>query len=414
MERTILHVDANSFFASVECALNPDIADKPVAVVGDTEKRHGIILTANYIAKREYGIKTGEVIWAAKQKCPDLVTVKSNMKMYLHYSRLMRDILYTYSDYIEPFGCDESWIELNGLLKNYGVEVADKIRERMKEELGITVSVGVSFNKVFAKLGSDMKKPDAVTEITRENFRDKIWCLPVQDLLYVGHKTRLKLNKRAIYTIGDLANTNEDLIRSWLGVNGVMLRDFANGLDTSPVMKYNTSRNIKSIGNSTTCPHDLSNDGEVRTVLMVLADSVSERMRDKQVKGRELSVSVRDDNLQWCTHQMKIDTATNISREIYKLSFDLFRECWKWERPVRSIGISMGNLCSEQSIEQIDFLGETKRREKLEKLDRVSDILKNRFGRKIIGNARLLKNSELSEFDPKAEHKLNPAGCMMH
>lgn len=412
MERTILHVDANSFFASVECSLNPDIADKPVAVVGDIEKRRGIVLTANYIAKLRYGIKTGEAVWQAKQKCPALVTVGANMNMYLHYSRLMKEILRDYSDYIEPFGCDENWVELKGLLHDAGMEIADKIRARMKAELGITVSIGVSFNKVFAKLGSDMKKPDAVTEISGENFKSKVWPLKVEALLYVGRKTKAKLNKRSIYTIGDLANTDKKMLCSWLGVNGAMLWDFANGYDTSPVMAYGDSRVIKSIGNSTTCPRDLKNNREVKTVLMVIADSVAERMRDHHVKGREITVSIRDNDLNWMSHQCSAERPTNISGEIYNCAFELFKESYNWDKPVRSIGICVGKLCGENSIEQLDLLGTVEKRMRLEAIDRAADSLKRRFGRKVIRRARLLEDMQLSEVDPKADHKINPAGYM--
>lgn len=412
MERTILHVDANSFFASVECSLNPAIANKPVAVVGDSEKRKGIILTANYIAKLGYGIRTGEAIWQAEQKCPELIKVKTNMNMYLHYSRLMREILRDYSDYIEPFGCDENWVELKGLLRGAGMEIAEKIRSRMKSELGITVSIGVSFNKVFAKLGSDMKKPDAVTEITLENFKDKVWGLNVEALLYVGRKTKAKLNKRSIYTIGDLANTDKKLLCSWLGVNGAMLWDFANGRDTSPVMPYGDFRVIKSIGNSTTCPRDLKNNTEVKTVLMIIAESVAERMRDHHVKGKEISVAVRDNELNWRTHQCRVERPTNISGEIYEYAFALFKESYEWKRPIRSIGICVGKLCSESCVEQLDLLGIADKRIKLEAIDKAADSLKRRFGRKVIGRARLLGDIQLSGVDPKMDHKLTPAGYM--
>lgn len=412
MDRTILHIDADSFFASVECAMNPDIRNKPVAVAGSEEKRHGIILTANYIAKRGYGVRTGEAVWQAKKKCPELITVAPNMKLYLHFSELIRDMLRSYSDYIEPFGCDENWIELKGFFGRAGIEAARNISERVRKELGITVSIGVSFNKVFAKLGSDMNKPNGITEITRENFREKVWGLPVESLLYVGVKTKRKLNQRAVYTIGDLAHTEEHLINSWLGKNGIMLREFANGRDSSPVKMALEERDIKSVGNSTTCPYDLTNSEEVKTVLMVLAESVAERLRDHKLKGREITVSVRDNKLRWISHGMSIDFSTNISSEIEMAAEKLFHEVYSFNAPIRGLGISVSRLCSETMPEQLDLFENAEKRMKEEAIERTADVLKRRFGRRIISRARLLRDSELSGVDPKEDHKLNPGGAM--
>lgn len=397
MERTILHIDANSFFASVECAMDPSIADKPVAVVGDAEKRHGIVLTANYNAKLGYGIKTGETVFSAQRKCPELVMVKPNMRLYMHFSKLMREILHSYSDHIEPFGCDENWVELKGFFGRAGMEAAESIRERIKRELGITVSIGVSFNKVFAKLGSDMKKPDAVTEITPDNFREKVWPLPVESLLYVGGKTKQKLNSCAVYTIGDLAKADEYLIGAWLGKNGRMLYEFANGRDTSPVKEYGSVRTVKSVGNSTTCPRDLKSLKEVKTVLMLLAQQVSERLRDKGFKAGEITVSVRDNSLRWTSHGTAAELPTNISSEIFGYAVRLFTELYRWERPIRSLGVSAGKLCERDTADQLDLFGDLQKRIKLENIDRAADMLKSRYGERVIGSARLLEDRELSE-----------------
>ncbi len=407
MDRTILHVDANSFFASVECAVHPELRDKPMAVAGDSEKRHGIILAANYIAKRGYGIKTAETIYKAKRRCPELVTVKPHMELYRRFSERMREILLSYSDYVEPFGCDECWVELKGILGAAGVETAERIRKRIKAELGITVSIGVSFNKVFAKLGSDMKKPDAVTVITRDNFKEKIWNLPVEALLYVGERTRRKLAGCAVYTIGDLARTDEALIKTWLGKNGMMLRMYASGDDTSPVERYDTVRQVKSVGNSTTCPRDLTDESEVRTVLMLLAESVAERLRDGGRKGSEITVSVRDSELKWASHGKSIDMSTDISSEIYTCAFALFKEMYKWKKPIRGLGICVGRLTDRKSPEQLDIFGDAERRLRSETIERTADSLKKRFGRKVIRRARLLNYPELSGTDRAAE-------CMLH
>ena len=249
MERQILHIDANSFYASVECAENPEISDKPVAVVGDAEKRHGIVLTANYIAKLGYGIKTAETVYSALKKCPELIMIKSNMPLYMEYSKKMRDIILEYTDMVEGFGCDENFADVthSARLFGNGEEIAKKISARIKEELKITVSIGVSFNKVFAKLGSDMKKPDGITVISKENFKDIVWNLEADKLLYVGRKTLQKLQRRGIYTIGDIANANIASLRTNLGKNGEMLYMYANGYDLEPVKRFGDEKEVKSI-----------------------------------------------------------------------------------------------------------------------------------------------------------------------
>ena len=235
MERTVLHIDCNKFYASVECLYRPEIRNKPVAVGGDVESRHGIILTKNEIASK-YGLTGGEPLWKARKKCPDLIIVPPNYPLYLRFSKLARMIYADYSEFIEPFGLDENWIDVSGSVQS-GEEIANEIRERVKSELGITVSVGVSFNKIFAKLGSDYKKPDAVTVISKDNFRDIVWPLPCGDLLMVGRATAAKLNSYGIKTIGELANTDEKFLKTVLGKNGQTLRDYANGLDISPVRR---------------------------------------------------------------------------------------------------------------------------------------------------------------------------------
>ena len=396
MERTILHVDANSFFASVECALDPSVKDKPVAVVGNAEERRGIILAANYIAKKQYGIKTAEPIWQAERKCPDLIKKPSNMKMYLLYSRKLREILLSYSDYVEPFGCDEAWVELRGTMRGHGFEIAEEIRERVKKELDITVSIGVSFNKVFAKLGSDLKKPDAVSEITRDNYRDVVWKLPVENLLFVGGKTKQVLNRRAVYTIGDLAQSDPNLISSWLGKNGYQLYAYANGNDSSPVALYEEENEEKSVSASTTCSRDLVTRDDVITVFRELAEEIAERLRYKGHKASEIIIRVRDTDLKWTSHGGKVDVPTDIAREIVQHSMAFFDEKYKDFGPIHSIGISAGGFDEGNMCMQMDIWGESEKREKLEKLERVGDALKGKFNEQVLFNARNLCNTELT------------------
>lgn len=302
MEREILHVDCNKFYASVECYLHPQLRDKPVAVGGSEQSRHGIILTKNEIASK-YGLVVGEPLWKARQKCPDLIIVPPNFPVYIEFSGKVRKILEDYTDLIEPFGLDESWIDVTGDWKKSGYTIAQEIRQRVKEEVGITVSIGLSFNKIFAKLGSDYKKPDAVTVISRDNYKDIVWELPCSDMLMIGRATTKKLNYYGIYTIGDVAMADDRFMKNLLGKNGQMLQRFARGQDTSPVRHMSLSRDIKSIGNSTTTPRDLKNDEDVKIIFTVLAESVSRRMRKHGVKGVTLTISVRDCKLNTFTRQ---------------------------------------------------------------------------------------------------------------
>lgn len=279
--RTILHSDLNNFYASVECLRNPEIRDKPVVVVGSKEDRHGIVLAKNLIAKRA-GVATGDVWWEAQRKCgPELVEVKADFAAYLDVSRAVRRIYEDYTDKIEAFGIDECWLDVTESEKQAGgEEIAHAIRRRIKKELGLTVSIGVSWNKVFAKLGSDMNKPDAVTVISPDNFRQTVWTLPAEELLYVGRATKGKLNRMGIFTIGELANSDRDALKHRLGKWGEWLHDFANGKDSSRVVKTSEEQNVKSIGNSLTVWRDLKNREEVSMVIFMLADSVAARMRE--------------------------------------------------------------------------------------------------------------------------------------
>lgn len=407
MERTVLHIDCNKFYASVECLYRPEIRNKPVAVGGSTESRHGIILTKNEIASK-YGLTVGEPLWKARQKCPDLIVVPPNFPLYLRFSKLTRKIYEDYSEYIEPFGLDESWIDVTGMHRS-GESIANEIRQRVKDELGITVSIGVSFNKIFAKLGSDYKKPDAVTVIDRDNFKDIVWRLPCTDLLMVGRSTGARLNSYGIYTIGDLANADSGFLQSILGKNGLMLRDFANGLECSPVKHKDEVTAVKSVGNSTTTYRDLVNNDDVKTVLRVLSESVATRLREQGLKGKTLSISVRDKNLSTFIRQQQMKAHTDISTEILDNAMQLFVANYSWSCPVRSIGISVSDFDVEQAV-QLDFSGTVQHREKLEKIETTVDCLKKRFGNYCIQRACQLGDRELSRFNPHDEHIIHPIG----
>ena len=382
-----------------------------MAVGGDIEQRHGIILAKNQLAK-QFHVSTGEAIWQAKQKCPELIVLPPNFPLYLRFSRLARDIYLDYSNRVEPFGLDEAWLDITSSenQKDKGERTAQEIRKRIREELGITVSIGVSYNKIFAKLGSDYQKPDAVTLITKENYRQIAWPLPLSDLLYVGPATKRKLNGFGVHTIGELAQTPVEILRSKFGKIGDILWCFSNGLDSSPVADFQNQPIVKSIGNSTTAPRDLESGEDVKMILYVLADSVARRLREQGLKGRTIHFSVRDNSLFSFTRQKTLGFYTNLTEEIAGEALSLFREHYQWKRPVRSIGISVsdleaGTICSQTSL----FCDEVKR-EKMERLDNTVDRLKARFGTFAVQPAVLLKDRNLSGFDPKNDHIIHPVG----
>lgn len=406
MKRCVLHVDCNKFYASVECLYRPELRDKPMAVGGDPENRHGIILTKNEIASK-YGLTVGEPLWKARQKCPDLVVVPPNYPLYLRFSALTRKIYEDYSEFIEPFGLDECWLDVTGSEKS-GEEIAHEIRKRVKSQLGITVSVGVSFNKVFAKLGSDYKKPDAVTVIDESNYKDIAWSLPCGDLLMVGRSAQKKLNAYGINTIGDLADTDVAVLKSLFGKNGEMLHSFANGTECSPIRHKDEISEVKSVGNSTTAPRDLVNDEDVKTVFRVLCESVSARLREKRLKGRVVTIYVRDKELSSFSRQMKIPANTDISTEIFYYAMKLFRTNYFWNKPIRSLGVSVSDF--DVTYEQFDFEKTVENREKQERLETAVDSLRRRFGNYCIGRACQLKDTELSKFNPHEEHIIHPVG----
>ncbi len=410
MDRIILHSDMNCFYASVEMLHHPELAGRPLAVGGDPEARHGIVLTANYIAKKK-GVKTGMALWQAKQACPDLVFVSPRMDLYLRFSRLAHELYSEYTDLLEPFGIDECWLDVTDSvsLKGDGMSIAEEIRRRVKKELGLTVSVGVSWNKIFAKFGSDYKKPDAVTQITRENYRQIVWNAPVADLLYVGRKTFHKLYRIGILTIGDLARSDPELLHSLFGKVGYVLWVFANGEDKTPVSEENFESPIKSIGNSTTTPRDLLDDGDVRTVLYLLSESVASRLRDSHFVGDVVGMSVRDNGLFSFTRQKKIKIPTNISDETARHSIQLFTDHYTWENPIRSIGVRVSDLRPDEYCYQTDLFTDVDMREKQLKMDLAVDSLRGRFGHDCVLRGRMYFDRVLSGLDAKAEdHMVHP------
>ena len=410
-DRVILHSDINCCYASIEHLHHPELAGKPLAVGGDPEARHGIVLTADYIAKK-YGVKTGMALWQAKQVCPDITFVSPRMDLYLRFSRMAHEIYAEYTDRQEPYGIDECWLDVTGSssLKGDGLLIAQEISRRMKSELGITVSVGVSFNKIFAKLGSDYKKPDAITTMYKNEFKQKAWSLPAADLLYVGKSTNRKLALLGIKTIGDLARADEDVLNSHIGKMGSILWSFANGYDDSLVKLENTYAPIKSVGNSTTTPKDLVCDEDVKIVLYILAESVAARLRENGFRCRVVEISVRDNELFSFTRQKKIDHATNITGEIAAYAYQIFKENYNWSKPIHSVGVRGADLVTDNYWEQIDLFSSVEKREKQMKMDSAVDEIRKRFGFYSIQRGLMYRDRILSAVNAKEEHTVHPHG----
>lgn len=411
--RTILHVDANSFYASCECLYRPSIREKPVAVCGDPEARHGIVLTKNQHAKK-YGVQTGEAIWRAKQKCPSLVVVPPDYPLYLHMSRQMHESFGKYSDKVESFGLDEAWVEISAddMDVRKGQLVADEIRHRIHRTLGITVSVGVADNKVMAKLGSDYKKPDATTVLPPDMYEQIVWPLPVSDLLYVGPATNRKLARIGVCTIGQLANLDESILAHKFGKIGYMLKAFALGLDTSPVKPIEVSLPIKSVGNSTTPPHDIENMTDVKELVYLLAESVATRLRENNFKARCISVSARTTELVSSSCQTTLSQSTCLAKEIAETALRLFEQRYRFGFPFRSMGINCSQLSPLDAPVQVDMFGEDERRVKQEQLERSIDGLRSRFGHQVIRRGIVLSDLSYSEINPKEEHIIHPVGFL--
>ena len=410
--RTILHVDLNNFYASVECLYRPEIRNFPVAVCGDPLNRHGIILAKNMLAKK-MSVTTGEAIWQAKLKVPDLILVPPDFQKYLRFSRLARKIYYDYTDQVEPFGIDECWLDVTGSVKLFGdgEKIAETIGQRIKEELGVTVSIGVSFNKIFAKLGSDLKKPDAITVISADNYKNIVWSLPVEDLLYVGRSTSKKLHNYGLDTIGKLARVDKKVLTDNLGKWGEVLWLFANGLDTAPVRKTDERTAVKSIGNSTTCPRDLVNNEDVRLVFTVLAESVAARLRDYGLKCTGIQISLRDNQLYSATRQGLLTKPSYLSADIINKAMELFLANYNWFHPLRSIGIRAINLVTEKDHIQLALFDDIdeKTREQ-ESLSHTIDAIHSRFGHGSLMRASCLLDSRLTGFNPKEDHVIHPVG----
>ena len=380
MDRLILHCDLNNFYASVECVLNPALKDIPLAVSGNPEKRHGVILAKNELAKKA-GVKTGDVIWEAMRKEPRLKCVPPHFSHYMEYSSRVFDIYTRFTDRVEPFGPDECWLDCTGSQKlcGDGVHIADTIRKTVKDQTGLTVSVGVSFNKVFAKIGSDMKKPDATTGISRADFRKKIWPLPASDMLMVGKKTAAALKRLNILTIGDLAAADSAVLKAHFGINGEKLKNNALGLDSEPVREYTRKREAESIGHGMTATRDLSNYDETDVMIAYLAEKIARRMRKAGVRGYGVHVDLRGSDLKHVSKQKLCPVPLSSGHDVQAAACSLVREIWKCDYTLRTVSVSVFDLVKETSGSQISLFDEETRR-KNENLERAIDKIRDKYG----------------------------------
>ena len=396
MDRTILHCDCNSYYASVECISRPELKLVPMAVCGDPESRHGIILAKNDLAKR-YGVQTAETIWQARRKCPQLTLVAPHHDRYEQISDQINQIYGQYTDLVEPFSIDESWLDVTGTLHQFGSgqQIANELRSRIREEIGITISVGVSFNKIFAKLGSDYQKPDATTCITRENYTAILWPLPARDMMFVGSTTAERLAHMGIETIGDIAKAGRDQLRLILGRSGETIWEYAAGEDHSLVRRADETEQPKSIGNSITFAHDLVGRQEICAGLLALCDQVGSRLRKHGLYCATVQIQIKDPFLATISRQQKLSAPTNVTRALYEAAVAIADKSWAMSSPVRLLSVTAATLsdCCTEQMTLIDDTTEDKL--KSAKLDHAMDTIRSRFGKDAISYARLMKKPKV-------------------
>lgn len=394
-DRTILHCDMNSFYASVELLDYPEYRNVPMAVCGDPTNRHGIILAKNELAKK-YNIKTAETLWSAQKKCPTLVCVKPHRAKYKKYSNLINEIYLRYTDMVEPFSIDESWLDVTASLKLFGSgkEIADHIRMTVKNELGLTLSAGVSFNKIFAKMGSDYKKPDATTVISRDNYKKILWPLDIESLFFVGNASAQKLKKAGIFTIGNLANSDKKFVTSLLGKQGSMIHDYANGLENEPVKLFSEKEKIKSVGNGITFKRNLKNENDIHTAIVGLSDKVASRLRKYQMKAYGIKIDIKDPTFKVISRQKQLVSPTNTSEDIACTAFELLKANWLLGDPIRLLTITAINLTDENEDEQLNMFAQNdvKTKERSQSMARAMDMIRNKYGDNAITFGRIINN----------------------
>ena len=385
--RVIFHADCNNFFASCECLERPELKNVPMAVAGDPQNRVGVVVAKNELAKK-YGVKTTDTVFQAKKKCPGIVFVPPRHRYYGEISRRVNAIYCEYTEYVEPASIDESYLDVTQALPFYGLtpaELADELRRRVREEIGITISVGASFCKVFAKMGSDYKKPDATTVITRENYRELLWPLPVSDLLFAGYAAVKKLNGKGIRTIGELARMRPEDVRDLLGKQGDVLWRYANGIDDAPVQLFGAEREIKSVSRGRTFPRDLTTRREIRAAIVYLMDEVARILRRHNLKGEVVSVQFRKPDMTDISRQTTLDHPTFLQHELQQTAIRLAEVHWREGDPIRAITVGVSKLVpAEAAAEQLslfDFMGSgAESREKRERLEAAVEDLRRKYG----------------------------------
>jgi DNA polymerase IV len=408
--RVILHSDLNSFYASVELMLDPKLRGKAVAVCGSTEDRHGIVLAKSELAKKA-GVKTGMVNWEAKQLCPGLILVPPQYEQYVKYSKAAREIYHRYTDKVEPFGMDECWLDVteSQRLKGSGIEIAEQIRKIIREELGMTVSIGVSFNKIFAKLGSDMKKPDAITVISEENYKEKVWKLPAGELLYVGRATEKKLASYGVHTIGGIVSIGPQFLQRLLGKNGLQLWAFASGYDTSRVSNIDYESPIKSIGHGITCTADLKNNEEVWRVMLELSQDIGHKLRVHELCARGVQITIKDQGLLYKQYQTQLSSVTQSPMEIALKARSLFEENYNWWNTVRAVTVRAINLVPKSQPEQLNLFDDYSKRIRQERLEDTIENIRARFGKRAITSAVLMGDLKMPG---RGVHEVTMPGMM--
>lgn len=393
MEKIILHCDLNNFFASATLTKNPTLTSLPVAVCGDSKKRHGIVLAKNNIAK-SFGVRTAETIWEAKRKCPELIILKPDYRLYEDFSIKARKIYLQYSDLVEPFGIDECWVDISnrGVDFKKGEKTANEIKNRIKSELGLTLSVGVSFNKTFAKLGSDLKKPDAVTVITKDNFKDKIWGLDTSSLLMVGSATNNALRSMGIFTIGDIANANTEALKSKFGKNGISLQKAACGEDCSPVSSYVKRNRPKSISHSSTAEFDLTDKEQVFTAFLGFCESICEKLKEEGLLAGGVGINATTFDFETKQFQAPMEVPTDTSYTLANAAIKLFEKKLNFEKPFRAVGVKAISLIDKnQPASQLSFFEEEDSK-KLEIIEENMQELRHKYGTNVIKRASCINN----------------------
>lgn len=410
-ERVILHCDINHCYAQIEEMMAPELRNIAMAVGGHEESRHGIILAKNDLAKK-YKIKTGESLREAYKKCPHLLIVHPHYEEYLYYTEKVKNIYREYSDRVESFGLDEAWVDISDSVSLYGnpKKIAEIIQQRVLEEVGLTISIGLSFNKIFAKLGSDMIKPMGLVEINRDNYKYKAWDLPVQDLLCVGRATQAKLNLYGIETIGDLACFDVNVLKRNLGKMGEIIYWFANGYDQSEVAFVGSAEEAKSIGNGITTPKDIRNMEEAKIVFYVLCESVAQRAREQGLEGKCVSIHLRDKDLKSFSRQKKIERATNDSDEMMAAVMELLEKNYDFLKPLRSVTVTLSKLQMEKQEYQMSLFENENSRQRKRQLEETIDQIRSLYGHDAVKRCSMLIDEELSGFDPKNDHTIFPVG----